>query len=98
MTAASLLAEFHRRGVSARVVGDRLRLAPAEALNAEILIEARRLKPELLRALSLLPAVAAPVECCWCGGVLAPYLLDTRRGKALLCPSCHRWTAVGGSL
>jgi len=39
-----------------------------------------------------------PAVCGWCGGVLAPYLLPLAgRGPALLCPTCKRWTVIGGT-
>ena len=39
-----------------------------------------------------------PAVCGWCDGVLAPYLLDLPgRGPALLCPTCKRWTVIGGT-
>lgn len=94
MTAQDVLAELDRRGVSARVVGDRLHLAPAAALDATLLAEARRLKRDLLRLLA--PGVSTPAECGWCGGPLAPYLLELAGRPALVCPSCRRWTVIGG--
>ena len=83
-----------RRGVRVRVVGDRLRLAPAEVLDPELLAEARRLKAELLSLLSE-REITTPAECGWCGGPLAPYRLHIASGSALLCTSCHQWTVVG---
>jgi len=93
VTARDLLVELDRRGVTARVVGDRLRLRPADALDDVLLAEARRLKPELLRLLA--STVTTTAECAWCGAALAPYLLDLAGRPALLCPSCRRWTLGG---
>ena len=95
MTAQAVLAELDRRGVSARVVGDKLRLTPIEALDETLIAEARRLKPELMRLLTAPAGFSTPTECGWCGGALAPYLIDLAGRPALLCPSCHRWTVTG---
>ena len=95
MTASEFLATLHARGVRVRVAGDRLRLAPPEAVDAELLEEARRLKAELLRLLA--PGLSTPAACGWCAGPLAPYLLDLAGRPALLCPSCRRWTMTGGA-
>ena len=95
MTAPELLATLHARGVRVRVVGDRLRLAPPEALDEALIAEARRLKPDLLRLLA--PGVSAPAECGWCGAALAAFLLDLPGRPALLCPSCRQWTMAGGA-
>lgn len=95
MTAPELLATFHTRGVRVRVTGDRLHLAPADAVTPELLAEARRLKGELLRLLT--PGFSTSALCGWCGGALAPYLVDQAGRPALLCPGCSRWTLVGGA-
>lgn len=94
MTAQDVLAELDRRGVSTRVAGGRLHLAPAAALDAELLAEARRLKRDLLRLLA--PGISTPAECGWCGAALAPYLPDVAERPALLCLVCRRWTYTGG--
>jgi hypothetical protein len=94
MTAHELLAELERRGITARTVGDRLRLKPSTGLDEELLEEARRLKPDLMRLLA--PSVPTPTECGWCGAALAPYLLNLAGTPALLCVNCKRWTMVGG--
>ncbi|MBZ5588133.1 MAG: hypothetical protein LAO05_06180 [Acidobacteriia bacterium] len=98
MTAHALLAELNRRGVTARVVGDRLRLAPAAAVDEGLLAEARRLKPELLRLLTNRGQVVTPAVCGWCNAALEPYLIDLVGWPALLCTSCKRWTYAGGAV
>ena len=97
MTAPAFLAHLRERGIRVRAVAGNLRLAPTEALTPEVLAEARRLKPDLLRLLAEPTGRVTPAECGWCGGGLAPYLLDVGGRDALLCPSCHRWTFVGRS-
>lgn len=93
MTAPELLAELERRGVRARVVGDRLRLAPAESLDDELLAELQAAKPELLRALA---ERTAPVECFWCGAPLPPGFAWWPDGVVIfICGRCRRWTRVG---
>ena len=51
-TAAALLAEVHRRGATARRVGDRIDLQPATALPADLLVQLREHKIDLLGLLS----------------------------------------------
>ena len=97
MTAETLLAELTRRGVKALALGETLRLVPRAALDDNLIAEARRLKPEILRLLAGRPEVSSPTECGWCGGVLAPYLLDLAGRAALLCLECRRWTLAGGA-
>jgi hypothetical protein len=96
LSARELLATLHARGVRVRVVGDRLRLAPPEVLTPELLAEVREHKPELIAALTA-PGFTTPAACAWCGGALAPYLLDLAGRPALLCPTCSRWTLAGGA-
>ena len=96
MTAPDFLANLRERGIRVRAVGDNLRLAPAAALTPEVLAEARRLKPALLRLLTPRREMSTPAACGWCGGALAPYLFDLAGRPALLCPGCKRWTYVGG--
>lgn len=97
MTAQGLLAELCRRGVTARALdSDTLHLVPAVALDAELIAEARRLKPDLLRLLAKPAERTTPAVCGWCRAPLAPYLLDLAGRPALLCTGCHRWTMVGG--
>ena len=95
MTAPEFLASLQASGIQVRVVGDHLRLKPVDAITPELLAEARRLKPDLLRLLA--PGISAPAECAWCGAALAPYVLDLVGRPALLCPSCRRWTIAGGA-
>jgi len=97
MTAPDFLAHLRERGIRVRAVAGNLRLAPTEALTPEVLAEARRLKPALLRLLANPTERTTPAACGWCGGGLAPYLFDLAGRPALLCPSCHRWTYVGGA-
>jgi hypothetical protein len=95
MTGPEFLGALRARGIRVRVVGDRLRLAPPEAVDAELLEETRRLKPELLRLLT--PELTAPAECAWCSGPLTAYLVDLAGTPgALLCRECRRWTLVRG--
>jgi hypothetical protein len=95
VTAQALLDELDRRGVRVRVVGDRLRLAPPDALDEELLAKVRELKPEIIAALTG-PAFTTPAECGWCGGALAPCLVNREGRPALVCTSCRRWTVIGG--
>lgn len=93
MTAPELVQALHSRGVQLSRLGDRLRFRPVQAVSPELVEEMRRHKTELL---SLLGGLATPAQCGWCGAALAPYLLHIASGPALLCTSCHRWTAAGG--
>jgi LSD1 subclass zinc finger protein len=95
MTAPELLAELARRGVTARVVGDRLRLAPAEALDEALLAEARRLKPDVMRLLA--PELAVPTTCVVCGGAREPVLFTVAGRPAVRCGECGTWDLVGGA-
>jgi hypothetical protein len=95
MTAPEVLAELERRGVTARVVGAVLRLAPATALDDALLTEARRLKPELIRLLSERGDVVTPAECGWCSAPLAPFQFNVGGRPSLLCSECKRWTLAG---
>lgn len=95
MTAQALLDELAARGIRVRVVGDRIRLAPPDAIDEPLLAEARRLKPELLRLLAA--EISTPAECGWCGGALLPRLFDLVGHPALHCPACHHWTLAGGT-
>lgn len=98
MTAQALLTELSRRGITALALGDTLRLVPRSALDDVLIAEARRLKPDLLRLLAAPAGLSTAAVCCWCGSALAPYLCDLAgRGRALLCPICHRWTISGGA-
>jgi hypothetical protein len=94
MTAATLLAELAHRGATIEADGEDLVLSPVEALDDALLLEARQLKPELLRLLAAPAGFSTQAVCGWCASPLAPYRLDTSRGLALLCPACHRWTVV----
>lgn len=96
MTTPELLATLHTHGVRVRVVGDHLRLAPVAVVTPELLAQVREHKPELLRLLATRHEVSTPAECLWCGGPLAPYVIDLAGRPALLCSSCHQWTMVGG--
>jgi hypothetical protein len=51
VTAKDLLADLTRRGVRFAVIGDRLRLSPAEAIPPELLEQLRERKPEILALL-----------------------------------------------
>jgi len=96
MTAHEVLAILHARGVRVRVVGNRLRLAPRGVLTLEFLEVVREHKPEIIAMLSA-PGISIPAECGWCGGALAPWLVNRDARPALPCTSCHRWTVVGGA-
>jgi hypothetical protein len=54
-TAEDLLRELWRRGVSARVVGEKLRLRPSSKVPLELIPILREHKPALLRILSRTP-------------------------------------------
>jgi hypothetical protein len=96
MTALELLSVLYDRGIRVRVVGDRLRLAPGGVLTPEELADVREHKPEIIAVLTA-PRITAPAVCGWCGGGLAPYLLELAGRPALLCPSCRRWTVNGAT-
>jgi hypothetical protein len=97
MTAPDFLAHLRECGIRVRAVGGNLRLAPTDALTPEVLAEARRLKPALLRLLAAPTGRTTTATCGWCGGGLAPYLFDLAGRSALLCPACKRWTYPGGA-
>jgi len=96
MTALEVLTTLEARGVRVRVVGDRLRLAPADVLTPELLAVVREHKPGIIAALTA-SGILASAECGWCNAALAPYLFRLAGRPALLCPTCHRWTMVGGA-
>ena len=96
MTAHEVLAILHARGVRVRVVGDRLRLAPAGVLTPELLAIVREHKPGIIAVLTT-SEITTKAECGWCHAALAPWLVNRAGHPALVCTSCHRWTVVGGA-
>jgi hypothetical protein len=65
MTAATLLAELAHRGATIEADGEDLVLSPVDALDDALLLEARQLKPELLRLLAA-PARSSTRVVCGC--------------------------------
>jgi hypothetical protein len=59
LSAASILSELQRLGVSVTSDGDALVLKPRRALDAALLARVREHKPEIIRALSARPATCA---------------------------------------
>jgi hypothetical protein len=59
VSAAAISSELQRRGVSVRADGDALILKPRRAVDSELLARVRKLKPEIIRALSARPATCA---------------------------------------
>ncbi|MGH9740578.1 MAG: hypothetical protein ACRD4X_18625 [Candidatus Acidiferrales bacterium] len=60
MSAAALLSELARRGVSVTADGDALILKPRRALDGELLARIRENKPEIIRVLSARPVTGTP--------------------------------------
>ena len=98
MTGAALLAELRAAGFQLEALpGARIAVTPASRMTPEIRERIRAHKAALLEVLER-PEVTTPSSCGWCGGPLAPYLVNLAgRGRALLCPTCRRWTLAGGA-
>ncbi len=88
--AADLLSELTAAGVTVTRKGDRLRLAPPQAVSASLLVAVRENKAALLR---LVPE-PAPVRCFTCHGAdfwrgLVHYTDGTQAPGPWVCRRCH---------
>ena len=95
MTAATLVASLHARGVVLETRGDRLRVKPASAVTPDEVQALRRLKPEILRLLTGAEYGPAAVSSAWSPW---PEVLPRIGAKQTIsfapCALCTRWTFV----
>ncbi len=98
--AVHVLAELQAAGIRVERQGSNLYLSPAESVPADLLVEARKVKPDLLR---LVPE-PAPVVCIACKGRdfwrgIVRYTDGTEAPGPWICSRCHprpKNDALGG--
>jgi TubC N-terminal docking domain len=80
-----ILSELASRGVTVRVVGDMLKLKPADALDSALLERVRVHKPEILAALRAKDPSMPTAPCRACGSRLFWRSIH----NVLICFRCH---------
>ncbi len=91
MNAAEVLTELQAAGVTITRHGDRLRLAPPQAVPANLLQRVRECKASLLR---LVPESTPPISCFTCRGSdfwrgMVRYTDGTEAPGPWICCRCH---------